>query len=90
LVRQVYLLIMNVRSIVTHDTGSNPVLTTKNKIMKRTFNEKEVEAMCTQSYMRGMMVQYENQTKVKKTKSRKVFVDWIKQIIDECPVNKFK
>ena len=24
-----YLLIMNVRSIVTHNTGSNPVLTTK-------------------------------------------------------------
>jgi len=54
--------------------------------MERTFNSKEVEAMCTQSYMRGMMVQYDAQTK----KPRKVFAEWVKQLIDECPVNKFK
>ena len=56
--------------------------------MERTFNKKEVEEMCTQSYMRGMMVQYGTQTKTRKP--RKVFVEWVKQLIDECPVNKFK
>jgi hypothetical protein len=60
----------------------------KEIIMERTFTKKEVEAMCSQSYMRGMMVQYETQTK--KQKPRKVFVEWVKQLIDECPVNKFK
>lgn len=56
--------------------------------MERTFNRKEVEKMCSQSYMRGMMIQYEAQTETKKRKPRKVFVEWVKQLIDECPVNK--
>ena len=56
--------------------------------MERTFSKEEVEEMCTQSYMRGMMVQYESQ--IKKQKPRKVFVEWVKELIDTCPINKFK
>lgn len=55
--------------------------------MERTFSKEEVEKMCTQSYMRGMMVQQETQTK--KQKPRKVFVEWVKELIDTCPINKF-
>ena len=53
------------------------------------FNEKEVEAMCSQSYMRGMSVQYGSMTK-KKMKTPMVFIEWVKKLIAECPVNKFK
>jgi hypothetical protein len=56
--------------------------------MERTFNRKEVEEMCKQSYMRGMSIQHDTMTK-KKMKP-KAFVEWVKQLIDECPVNKFK
>lgn len=56
--------------------------------MERTFNKKEVEEMCNQSYMRGMMIQYESQ--LKRKRPRKVFSKWVKELIDECPVNKFK
>jgi hypothetical protein len=52
------------------------------------FNEKEVEAMCSQSYMRGSMTQYQTMSKAK-VKKRKPFVEWVKQLIAECPVNKF-
>lgn len=58
--------------------------------MERTFNKKEVEEMCNQSYMRGMMIQYESQLKRKRKRPRKVFSKWVKELIDECPVNKFK
>jgi len=58
--------------------------------MERTFNRKEVEEMCKQSYMRGMMIQNETQSQMKKRKPRKVFVEWVNQLIDECPINKFK
>ncbi len=57
--------------------------------MERTFNKKEVEEMCKRSYMRGMSIQHDTMTK-KKMKPPKVFVEWVKQLIDECPVNKFK
>lgn len=57
--------------------------------MERTYTRKEVEEMCKQSYMRGMMIQY-NATTVKKIKPPKVFVEWVKELIDECPMNKFK
>jgi hypothetical protein len=57
--------------------------------MERTFNRKEVEAMCSQSYMRGSMTQYQTMSK-EKVKKRKPFVEWVKQLIDECPVGKFK
>lgn len=57
--------------------------------MERTFNKKEVEAMCSQSYMRGMSIQHSTMTN-KKMKPPKVFVEWVKELIDECPVNKFK
>jgi hypothetical protein len=56
--------------------------------MSRMFNEKEVEAMCSQSYMRGSMTQYQTMSKAK-VKKRKPFVEWVKQLIAECPVNKF-
>ena len=57
--------------------------------MERTFTKKEVEAMCIQSYMRGMMIQYNVMAK-KNTKPPKVFVEWVKELIDTCPINKFK
>ena len=57
--------------------------------MERTFNRKEVEEMCKHSYMRGMSIQHDSMTK-KKMKPPKVFAEWVKQLIDECPINKFK
>jgi hypothetical protein len=57
--------------------------------MERTFNRKEVEEMCKHSYMRGMSIQHDTMTK-KKMKPPKVFAEWVKQLIDECPINKFK
>ena len=57
--------------------------------MERTFNKKEVEEMCKQSYMRGMSIQQDTMVK-KKMKQPKVFTEWVNQLIDECPVNKFK
>ena len=57
--------------------------------MERTFNKKEVEAMCLQSYMRGMSIQHDSMTK-KKMEPPKVFAEWVKQLIDECPIGKFK
>ena len=62
---------------------------TKGQTIERTFNRKEVEEMCKQSYMRGMSIQHDTMTK-KKMKPPKVFVEWVKQLIDECPVGKFK
>lgn len=56
--------------------------------MERTFNRKEVEEMCKRSYMRGMMIQYG--TTKKKIKPPKVFVEWLKQLIDEYPVDNEK
>jgi len=60
----------------------------KIKTMEKTFTQKEVEAMCTQSYMRGMMIQYEAGTNSKKP--RKVFNQWLQELIQELPVGKFK
>ena len=57
--------------------------------MERTFTKKEVEAMCLKSYMRGMSIQYDTMTK-KKMKPPKVFSEWVKELIDTCPINKFK
>ena len=56
--------------------------------MEKTFTQKEVEAMCTQSYMRGMMIQYEAGTNSKKP--RKVFNQWLQELIQELTVGKFK
>lgn len=56
---------------------------------ERTFNKKEVEEMCLRSYLRGMSIQYDTMTK-KRMKPTKAFVEWVKQLIDECPVGKFK
>ena len=56
--------------------------------MERLFTEAEVKAMCSQSYMRGMSIQYDTMTK-KKMKPPKVFVEWVDQLIKECPKNKF-
>lgn len=58
--------------------------------MERTFNSEEVKEMCSQSYMRGMMIQYEGQSKTKKLKPRKVFNEWVKDLINECPFIKVK
>ena len=52
--------------------------------MERTFNKKEVEKMCAQSYLRGMSIQHDTMTK-KKMKPHKVFSEWVKQLIEECP-----
>ncbi len=52
--------------------------------MSRTFNEKEVITMCQQSYMRGCMFQYETMSKTK-TKIRKPFNVWVKELIKGCP-----
>ena len=57
--------------------------------MERTYNKKEVEAMCRQSYMRGMSIQHDSMTK-KKMKPSKVFNEWVKDLIEQCPINKFK
>ena len=57
--------------------------------MERTYNKKEVEAMCLQSYMRGMSIQHDSMTK-KKMKPPKVFNEWVKDLIEQCPINKFK
>jgi hypothetical protein len=57
--------------------------------MERTFNRKEVEEMCRQSYIRGMMIQH-GVTKKKIKPPPKVFVEWLKQLIDECPVDNEK
>ena len=51
------------------------------------FNEKEVEAMCGEYFMRGSMTQAMEKEKGKKIKP---FSEWVKQLIAECPVNKFK
>jgi hypothetical protein len=61
--------------------------------MERTFNRKEVEEMCKRAYLRGMSIQYDGMTK-NKMKPPKVFVEWLKELIDECPdecpIDKFK
>ena len=57
--------------------------------MERTFTKKEAEVMCSKSYMRGMSIQYDTMTK-KKMKPPKVFSEWVKELIDTCPINKFK
>jgi hypothetical protein len=56
--------------------------------MERTFSKEEVEKMCSQSYMRGMSIQHDTMTN-KKMKPPKVFVEWVKELIDTCPTNKF-
>ena len=58
--------------------------------MERMFSREEVENMCSESYMRGMMVQYESNQSNKTRKPIKVFVEWLKELIDTCPTNKFK
>ncbi len=58
--------------------------------MERMFNEKEVEAMCSQSYMRGMSIQHDVMATNKKAKNPTVFTKWVKQLINECPIGKFK
>jgi len=55
----------------------------------RTFNRKEVEEMCFRSYLIGVGIQYDTLTKTRK-KPTKVFVEWVKQLINEYPVGKFK
>jgi|TARA_B110000503_G_scaffold128358_1_gene199252 predicted SnoaL-like aldol condensation-catalyzing enzyme len=55
--------------------------------MERTFNKKEVEKMCAQSYLRGMSIQHNTMVN-KKMKPPKVFVQWVEQLIDECPIIK--
>lgn len=57
--------------------------------MERTYNKKEVEAMCLQSYMRGMSIQHDSMTK-NKMKPLRVFNEWVKDLIEQCPINKFK
>lgn len=57
--------------------------------MERTFTKAEVEKMCLRSYMRGMSIKYDTMTK-KKYKVPKVFSEWVKELIDTCPINKFK
>lgn len=57
--------------------------------IERTFTKKEVEAMCFKSYTRGMSIKYDTMTK-KKYKPPKVFSEWVKELIDTCPINKFK
>jgi hypothetical protein len=52
--------------------------------MKRLFTEEEVIKMCSQSYLRGMSVQYSASSK-RKTKPKMVFIEWVKQLINECP-----
>lgn len=56
---------------------------------ERLFNKAEVEAMCSQSYMRGMSIQHDTMTK-KRFKPQKVFSVWVKELIETCPINKFK
>ena len=62
---------------------------TKGQTIERTFNRKEVEEMCKRAYLRGMSIQHDAMTKKKMTPP-KVFVEWLKELIDECPINKFK
>lgn len=57
--------------------------------MERTFNKKEVEEMCTRSYLRGMSIQYDTMSK-KRMKPPKVFTKWVMELIDTCPIDKFK
>jgi len=59
-------------------------------MQERLFTDKEVEAMCSQAYMRGMMVQYNaaNQNEPMKV-SKDSFSEWVKKLIKECPFNKF-
>lgn len=53
--------------------------------MEKTFTKKEVEAMCRQSYMRGMMIQHgESSNK----KPRKVFNQWLQELIEQLPILK--
>jgi hypothetical protein len=46
--------------------------------MEKEYTRKEVEEMCKQSYLRGMMVQQEANT----NKVRKPFVEWLSNLID--------
>ena len=55
----------------------------------RLFTKAEVKEMCSRSYMRGMSIQHDTMTK-KKMKPPKVFVDWVDDLIENCPENKFK
>jgi hypothetical protein len=58
--------------------------------MERMYSREEVEKMCSESYMRGMMVQYESTQSNKNRKPIKVFVEWLKELIDTCSVKKLK
>jgi hypothetical protein len=53
--------------------------------MEKTFTKKEVEAMCRQSYMRGMMIQHQGQVTSNK-KPRKVFNQWLQELIEQLPI----
>ena len=50
---------------------------------KRLYTEREVEEMCSQSYMRGMSFQYN--TMMKKSTKYIVFSEWVKDLIKNCP-----
>lgn len=56
--------------------------------LNRVFTKAEIKEMCRQSYMRGMSIQHGTITK-KKTVP-KVFNNWVEELIETCPLNKFK
>jgi hypothetical protein len=49
--------------------------------MEKTYSREQVEKMCVQSYMRGMMIQEEG-SRIRKRKPRQTFVEWCKLLID--------
>ena len=66
------------------------VMNLNKKVMEeRLFTKAEVQEMCSRSYMRGMSIQHNTMTK-KNIKPPKVFSEWVKDLIDNCPINKFK
>ena len=56
---------------------------------ERLFTKAEVREMCSRSYMRGMSIQHDTMTK-KRRKPFKVFTQWVEELIETCPKNKFK
>lgn len=52
----------------------------------RVYTEKEIEAMCLQSYMRGMSIQHD--TMKGKKFIPKPFTEWVKDLIKNCPIIK--
>ena len=60
-------------------------------MQERLFTSKEVEAMCSQAYMRGMVMQYNVSHQEEPMKiTDDSFIEWVKKLIKECPINKFK